>query len=270
MKQAHKGLQINFYIGFFLSLLGGIQLFLFSEHTETYFAWTIQSTLTAATFGAFYFGTMPYAFLGSRETIWANVRAPALGLFTFLLFTLFATLLHLDKFHLISENIFARGAAWLWIFVYFLNPLLYVVMLFLQSRLPGSDPERTSPLPAWLRIFFWIHGAIGMLMGLLLFFTPQLIISIWPWTLTPLTARALSAWILAFSIVDLQSIRENDWKRLKIMTTGYIAFGILPIIAMLRYANEINWSSMVAFGYLAYLLTMLVVGVYGYLQARRA
>jgi hypothetical protein len=269
LKQVYMGLRINFYIGFFLSTFAGIQLFLFSEHTETYFAWTIQSALTAATFGAFYFGTLAYAFLGGRESIWVNVRAPTYGLFTFLCFTLFATLFHLDKFHLTSPNLLARGAAWLWIFVYFLNPLLFAVMLFLQARMPGNDPERTSPFPFWLRMILWVHGTIGIVGGLLLFFTPQLIISIWPWTLTQLTARAFSAWILAFGVLDLQTVWENDWRRARIMTIGYILFGLLPLIAMLRYASEINWSNIVTFGYLAYLLTMLVVGIYGYLQARR-
>lgn len=76
VKQIHPWFRNSFHLGSFLSLVAGIQLFIFSEQTDIYFAWTIQSSLTAATLGGFYFGTMTFGFLSARETNWARVRGP--------------------------------------------------------------------------------------------------------------------------------------------------------------------------------------------------
>ena len=77
MKHTHPAFRIIFHLGSLLSLLAGIQLFLLSDKTDLYFSWTIQSTLTAATIGAFYFGTMTFSFFAARESVWANVCGPA-------------------------------------------------------------------------------------------------------------------------------------------------------------------------------------------------
>ena len=47
IKQIHPWFRSVFLLGFILSLIAGIQLFIFSEQTETNFAWTIQPPLTA-------------------------------------------------------------------------------------------------------------------------------------------------------------------------------------------------------------------------------
>src|SRR6266498_2516953 len=173
MKPIHPWLRKIFFTGSLLSLIAGIQLFVLSRQTETYFAWTIQSPLTAATFGGFYFGTMVFGFLSGRETIWAHVRGPALGLFAFLSTTLMATLLHLDKFHLASQNWLTLAVTRMWMLTYFLIPPMLIVALFLQARIQGTGPEKSSRLPAWVRALLWAHGIAGVTLALLLFFAPQ-------------------------------------------------------------------------------------------------
>jgi hypothetical protein len=79
VKHTHPAFRITFCLGSLLSLLAGIQLFLLSDKTDLYFSWTIQSTLTAATFGAFYFGTLTFGFFAARRSVWAIVRGPAYG-----------------------------------------------------------------------------------------------------------------------------------------------------------------------------------------------
>ena len=213
---------------------------------------------------------MVFGFLSGREIIWAHVRGPALGLLAFLSVTLLATLLHLDKFHLASQNWLSLAVTWIWVLIYILMPPMLIVMLIMQVRAQGSDPERSSNTPAWIRALLLIHGIAGIPFALLLFFSPQVIMPVWPWALTPLTSRAFSAWLISFSIVDLQTVWENDWQHVKIMTIGYIVFGLLAIIAMARYANEVRWLSVGSIGYLAYLLIMLVIGLYGRIRTSRA
>ena len=57
-----------------LVFLAGFQLFILTEQTEHYFAWTIQPPLTAAFLGAGYWSSFLLEFLASRERIWARAR----------------------------------------------------------------------------------------------------------------------------------------------------------------------------------------------------
>lgn len=266
VKQIHPWFRNSFHLGSLLSLIAGIQLFMFSEQTDIYFAWTIQSSLTAATLGGFYFGTMVFGYLAARQADWARVRGPAVGLLVFMFVTLAATLLHLDKFHLASQNWLTRNVTWSWLAIYVLFPIELVAAVWLQQRLPGADSERATRLPAWFRVVLTVHGAVGTVTGLGLFFTPQALIPFWPWALTPLTARALSAWFFSFGALNLQSMRENDWRRVRVMSISYIVSGSFALAALLRYASQADLLSISGVGYLMHLLVLLGMGVYGWLQ----
>jgi hypothetical protein len=270
MKQIHPWLRAIFYLGSVLSLLAGVQLFFLSDKTDLYFSWTIQSTLMAATLGAFYFGAMMFGILAWREKAWANVRGPAFGLFAFIVLTLVATLLHLDRFHLGNENLVTRTSTWVWMSVYFVLPVVMLIALVLQARALGADPRRTSTLPAWIRLLSFLHALAGILLAGWLFFAPQSLIPAWPWSLTPLTARALAAWLFALGIVSLQAILENDWRRNRLMAYGFGVSATLAIIAVMRYASQMNWQSTLGIGYLTYLVLMLAIGVMSLLPLRRA
>lgn len=268
VKQIHPWFRNSFRLGSLLSLVAGIQLFVFSGQTDVYFAWTIQSSLTAATLGGFYFGTMVFGYLSARETDWAHVRGPAVGLLVFMFVTLAATLLHLDKFHLASQNWLTRTAAWSWLGIYVLFPVELVAAAWLQQRLPGADPEHTASLPAWFRVVLTVHGGVGIVIALGLFFAPQALIPFWPWALTPLTARALSAWFLSFGALNLQSMRENDWSRVRVMSISYIVSGLFALVALLRYASQADLSGIAGVAYLIHLLVLLGMGVYGWRIAK--
>ncbi|HSL42731.1 MAG TPA: hypothetical protein VK897_04815 [Anaerolineales bacterium] len=269
MKQIHPWLRYVFSIGSFLGLLAGIELFFLSSQTDLYFAWTIQSTLTAATFGAFYFGAMIFGLLALREKVWAHVRGPAFGLLIFIILTLIATLLHFDRFHFGSGVILARASAWLWMSVYVLLPVAMLVALNRQARLLAADPKRTSRLSGLMRVLLTVHATLSVNAAALLFLAPQAMIPIWPWTLTPLTARALAAWLASFGVVSLQSLIENDWGRLRIMAFGYIGSSLLAMIAAARFADQMNWQSVNGVSYLVYLLVMAVIGISVLLNSRR-
>jgi len=268
-KQIHPWFRNAFHAGSLLSLMAGIQLFILSEKTDIYFAWTIQSSLTAATLGGFYFGSMTFGYLSARESTWSNVRGPAVGLFLFLVGTLAATVLHLDKFHLSSENMVIRSAAWIWLAIYILIPLALTASFFLQPQLLGSDSERTSTLPLWFRLVLFLHGVAGVLVSFSLFLLPETLIPIWAWTLTPLTARALSAWFISFGVLDLLSIWENDWRRLKVTSISYTVTALFGFLSLIRYSDQADLSRLAGIGYGFYLLIMLGMGLYGWRIGRR-
>jgi uncharacterized membrane protein YoaK (UPF0700 family) len=74
VRQTSLGMRIMLATASVLVFTIGIPLFLLTEQTETTFAWTIQSSLTAAFLGAAYWSSGVLEMLGARERIWVNAR----------------------------------------------------------------------------------------------------------------------------------------------------------------------------------------------------
>src|SRR5438552_4484959 len=71
-------------VGAFLVFLAGVQLFVLTNRTEHWFAWTIAVPLTAAFLGAFYWTAIPLAALSATRRHWADARVAIPGVFVFL------------------------------------------------------------------------------------------------------------------------------------------------------------------------------------------
>src|SRR5438093_8585117 len=252
-----------------LVFLAGLQLTVFTEQTATYFAWPISRPfLTAAFLGASYWAAVPVEVIAARQSTWATARVavPAIWLFTTL--TLVATLLHFDKFNFSSTTESAQGAAWFWLAIYAGVPVAMLLIWILQVRAPGGDPPRGPPAPTWMR-FGVLGQGIGMLaVGVALFLVPDAVKGAWPWTLTTLTARAIGAWLIGIGFAAFHASRENDFLRIRPLAGGYIAFAVLQFIAVARYAGDVNWSAASAWVYLAFLGSILPVGLYAWLGHR--
>jgi hypothetical protein len=214
-------------------------LYFGSTHTDDAFAWTIAPPLTAALLGSAYAGAVTLFSLALRERIWANVRIaffPPLVLSTF---TLIATLLHLDKFHLDADPLPA-AVAWIWLVVYLVVPPAMVALLVAQLRVPGSDPPRSMMMPAWIRTGLAVYCVAAVVGGLVLFLFPSDVAPHWPWAITPLTGRALAAWIVGLGVAAGIAFAERDLRRVRI---GFLAFGVIGaagLIAVARYADDLR------------------------------
>jgi hypothetical protein len=264
------GMKWLLLIASILVFMVGVQLFVFAEQTARLFAWTIDVPLTAAFLGAAYWASFALEFAASRQTIWtrARIAVPAVLLFTTL--TLIVTLLHLDRFHIGGNyELITQFATWTWVAVYAIVPVVMTILLILQLRVPGRDGPRRFPLPIWVRAAPIFHAAVMLPLGLALFIAPQAALLIWPWALTPLTARAVGAWLLGLGVAAAQSVWENDWERVAIATTIYVVLGVLELLAVLRYPQFMDWSRLNAWVYLIFVLSILVFGIYGWLRVRR-
>src|SRR3989442_815117 len=252
-----------------LVFLAGLQLTVFTEQTATYFAWPIaRPFLTAAFLGASYCAAVPVEVIAARQSTWATARVavPAIWLFTTL--TLVATVLHSDKFNFSSKTASAQDAAWFWLAIYTGVPVAMLVIWILQLPAPGSDPPRGPPAPTWMR-FLVLGQGVGMLaVGVALFLAPDAIKGGWPWVLTTLTARAIGAWLIGIGFAAFHASRENDFLRIRPLAGGYIAFAILQFVAILRYFGDVNWSSPAAWLYVAFLASVLPVGLFGWFGHR--
>ncbi|MET0694636.1 MAG: hypothetical protein ABWY56_11955, partial [Propionibacteriaceae bacterium] len=129
---------------------------------------------------------------------------------------------------------------------------------------------RQLPMPRWLAVVLSVQGLIMLVVGVVLFVAPSAASSIWPWTLTPLTARMVAAWLVAFGLAMGLAMRERDLLRLEIPAIGYTVFGLLQLVALVRFRDQVSWDSPAAAAYLIVLLSVPLVGAIGWNRARAA
>ena len=247
-----------------LVLLAGFQLFVLTENTGTYFAWTIANPLGAAFLGASYWASLSIEALAGREAAWSNARIAVPAVLVFTVLTLVATLLHLDKFHFGGS--FAADTqilTWAWIAIYVLVPLLMLIVCTVQARTPGVDPPRSAPLPIWLLATLAVQAIILLGFGVALFAVPAQAVPLWPWKLTPLLAQATGAWLISLGVAASHSLLERDARRLRPAAAGSILLAVLLAIALARYPHQFEWRSVSGIVYLIFLATMLLTGVAG-------
>ncbi len=245
-----------------LVFLAGFQLFVLTEHTDLYFAWTIQPPLTAAFLGAGYFASFLLEFLASRENEWCKGRIAVPAVFIFTTLTLIATLLHADRFHFNSPEALARFAAWFWLAIYGIVPPAMLVIWVRQRRIQGVDSKRTSPLKPMVRVTLEIQSIVLLITGIGLFAVANPVVAIWPWKLTPLTSQAIGSWLIGTSVLAFHSVWENDLSRVKAGLISYVALGLLQLIALARYPTNVDWAGLRFWVYLLFTVSVLFVGLY--------
>lgn len=257
------GMRIMLMVASLLVFSVGISLYVLTEQTDRYFAWTIQSALTAAFLGAAYWSSCVLEFLAARERHWANARPAVPAVITFTAITLFVTLVHRDRFHFNAPELITQLGTWFWLAIYTCVPIILLGLLFVQLRAPGIDPPRSQPIPISMR---WLQGVLGLfliMIGIMMLLAPALVIPVWPWTLTALTARALGAWMCGLGMAAGHCALEGDLQRGRGVFISTIIFCALQLIALARYSSQFAWGSITGSLYLAILLLIGLLGVLG-------
>ena len=85
----------------------------------------------------------------------------------------------------------------------------------------------------------------------------------------PLTARATGAWLISFGAAALLALRENCMIRLQISSLAYGVFGLLELIAALRFAGDLRWDEPAAWLFVIIATSIALTGGYGWFAARR-
>jgi hypothetical protein len=250
--------------------LGGI-LYLGSSATDRFFAWTIKVPLTAAVLGAAYLSSGLSEILAARTRIWANARLAGLPVLVFSVITLGVTAVHRDLFHFgAGHPATALAVAWAWLVVYVAFPIVMTAALIGQRRAAGADPPRRQRLSGVQKLGLGVPAAVLTGAGVALLLAPMSMARVWPWPLTPLTARALGAWGVGLGFGLAQAVWENDWPRLRVAAPIYPIFGGLALVTLLRYAETIQWRRPSAWLLAALLVGLLTGGLYAAARATRA
>lgn len=249
-------------LGAILTFLSGVQLFVLTDRTERFFAWTVGSGATATIIGAFYWTACVLAYLSWRRQPWVRARVGVPGVTLFLWATLLSTLLHTENFHFGSDVTSARLAAWAWLIVYVVDPILVTLALVLQRREPGTDPPRFGYLSSSYRRVLNVVGPAFALLGVGMVAMPSAVVDTAPFPLTPLTSRTIGAWVIAMGVVFVTMAWENDRDRIRPAAIASVVAPALLIIGTLRYLDQFTWGAP-GWAYVIMITLILGIGVWG-------
>ena len=263
-KTLRPGLRYLLYAASFLTFVAGIQLYVLTEQTDRYFAWTIAVPLTAAFLGANYLASVLLAALAARKKWWAQARTTLPSVLVFTTMLLVATMLHHDKFH------WNTAFGWAWLLVYVAVPPLLLYLMIRQCFGPGEKLPRKRPLPSWLRWLLLLEGLYMVALGAWMFWRPMEASLYWPWKLTPLTARAVASWLCGIGVSAIQIPLENDWDRIGPALIAYTLIGALQIVALIRFPGDFVWASLSGFYYLAFIANIFICGIYCFYLSRKS
>jgi hypothetical protein len=236
-----------------LVFLAGLQLTVFPARTADWFAWTIDVPMTAVFLGAAYWSSAVLEVAGARSSSWGRARLAVWTVLVFTVLTFVVTLVHLEKFHLGAEHpTSARLVTWGWLAIYAGVPVVMVAGLVLQARgrVPPADVVRHR-LPAGLRLLLAVLAAVLLAAGVALLVSPSWAAGGWSWPLTPLTARAVGAWLVGLGWAAAHACLLDDAERVRPLGLTGAAFVVLEAVALLRHGDAIDRSGCQVVAYVA-------------------
>src|SRR5690349_2055750 len=140
----------------FVLLLAFLALYIFPDHTDTDFAWTILPRTSALLIGAGYTAGAYFFARLILDKKWHRVQAGFLPITAFTIVMLLATILHWDRFHPGALNFY------LWTIIYAITPLLVPFLWWWNQKTGLTELEeqdvRFSP---FIRSALKIIGIAG-------------------------------------------------------------------------------------------------------------
>jgi hypothetical protein len=243
----------------FLVVAFGI-LYLFPDHTKELFAWTIQPRMTPMMLGAAYLGGAYFFVHAATVARWHWIKVGFIPVTTFATLMGIATILHWDRFNHSHVSFFA------WTILYFTTPFLVLAVWLHNRRTDSGKPDVNDILmPFPIRLGVGIVGVVTLLISIVLFLQPALMISIWPWKLTPLTARVMGALFALTGVGELAMALDVRWSAARIALQSQM-IGIVAIALAIFFSwSNFNQANPLTWIFIASILFLLVASPLFYL-----
>jgi hypothetical protein len=239
--------------GVILFLADAAQLLLLAPgRTGELFAWPIDPQITSLVLGSAYVAGGYYFVRVLFADSWHRVAAGFPSVIVFVWLAALATVLHLDRFTHASLS-FAAWAA-----IYAAAPLGLPLLYFAQRRADRRPPD-DAPIPRRLRTLMGCAGGGVAFAALLAFAVPQVMIEIWPWALTPLTARIVATVMALFGSLWLSVALRSGATAARIPLEAHAVGLACLLLAAARGHGDIDWTNPLALSLVVGVAAMFVV-----------
>jgi len=217
-------------------------LYLFTGHTQELFAWNIKPRMTSMMLGAAYLGGVYFFVRAALATRWHWIQVGFLPITLFAVLMGIATLLHWDRFN------HGHISFVTWAVLYFTMPFL-VLAAWLRNRNmdPGTVDSDDVLVPPAIRWGIGGLGVITLLIAIPLFLQPDVMSNLWPWKLTPLTARVLGGLLALTGAEELSIALDARWSAARItLQSQLIALAAIDLAIVFSWsdfnqANPLTW-----------------------------
>lgn len=234
---------------------GFLILYFFPDDTERLFAWTIHPRMTPLAMGA---GYAAGAFFFSRTLLAKHWHHVGIGILPITIFSAAmgaATFLHWDRFN--HQHI----TFVLWTITYIVTPFL-IPFIWFRNRVTdlGTPDADDLVIPPLIRRIMAFAGVFQLAVGLAMFFFPESFLSIWPWSLTPLTARVIGGWFSLPGVGGLMIAVEKRWSAVRITLQGTLIYVGLLLLGVWRAWADFDPVKPLTWAYLG-MLTISFLGI---------
>jgi hypothetical protein len=235
-------------------LIAFLLLYLWPDNTTELFAWTILPRMTPLLMGAGYLGGAYFFLRSALAKKWHHIAVGFLPVTTFATFMLLATILHWERFNHTHPTFYA------WMFIYITTPfLVFYAWWSNRKRDSGILDVGDVTIPWQARLIMGFFGVTILITGILLFIMPQIMIDLWPWTLTPLTARVGGGWFVLPGVLWLMIARETRFKAVRIALESQALSLVFILLGIARAWNNFDQTNPLTWIIVAGMSSLLVI-----------
>ncbi len=239
-------------------------LFLVPEDTGRWFAWPVQPPMTAMLLGSIYLGGAWFFVRVVTARAWEEVRLGFLPVIGFATLMGVATAVHWDLFT------HGHSAFVAWATLYFSTPVLVLAAWWWNTRVAHrhdghlgagfSLTPRTRAVAAAL-------GTFAVAVSLALTVWPELVLRVWPWSLTPLTGRVVGA-IFVLGGAGIGIARRSSWRSVRLLIqVAWIMLGLMAV-ATVRAWDDLDGGPLTGV-FVAWIVLVLAGSAVVYVRMER-
>lgn len=233
--------------------------YLLPTRTLELFAWGVKPPLTAMLLAAVYLGGAFFFVRVATAKRWSEVALgfPPVALFASLLGV--TTVLHWDRFTHGHVSFVA------WAALYFAAPVFVVAIAVSNARAARGAVVAPEPrLPSAVRVVLGVTGLTELVLAAGLFALPDGVGGLWPWAVTPLTARTLAA-VYALGLANVLVAADGRASRVRLQLEVQTVMLTLIALAVVLRRGDFAAGPGAAYGFAALVAAELAVVVGGLL-----
>ena len=240
-------------------------LYFFPDISGTLFAWPIKPHMSAMMLGATYLGGAYFFTNVIFAKRWHTVRLGFLPVTAFAAILGISTLLHWDKFTHGHPSFIS------WAVLYFTLPFIIPVVWYLNQRAsPAGAPRSETKFPGIFRMVLGLLGVVLIGAAVVFLVAPALMIPLWPWAMSPLTARVMAAMFALAGAVGLGVALDGHWSSARVLFGAQATSVVLFLVAAALSRADFHWEMLTSYTFVGGMVFVLALIAVAVVQTRRS